>query len=112
MQDYRSWRLFIALSLAVLLSGCGGSGGGDGDSDIELVGLDARPANATCLAGPAPTSDAAIAVEEAFATFPNQSFAYPVGLLQGPDGNWYVLEQGKLYESGVRNKGPKIDFSS
>lgn len=101
MRDFGRWA--AALSTVVLLAGCGGSGGGSGggdsdDSDIALIGLDSRPANGTCLAGPAPTSSAVINVEPAFpvGTFPNQAFAYPVGLLQGPDGNWYVLEQDGL----------------
>ncbi len=89
--------------MSLSLSGCqgtndAGNGNGGGDPEPEMVGLNARPVNTGCLAGPAPTSDAVITVEEAYpaATFPNQSFAFPVGLLQGPDGNWYVLEQGGL----------------
>jgi len=91
--DYRAWRL-AALSFAALLSGCGGSGG-DGDANIELVGLDARPANATCLAGPAPTSIAVIESPLPVA-FPNLTFNNAVGLYQvpGDDSRWFVLEQG------------------
>ena len=71
-------------------------GGGEDagvDADVEVpFGLDARPSNTTCLAGPRPTTDAAIDLERAL---PSHTFARPLGLIQHPtqDDAWYVLEQ-------------------
>jgi uncharacterized repeat protein (TIGR03806 family) len=56
-------------------------------------GLDSRPSNATCVAGDAPSSAAAIAQQRVFASLPN--FTQPVLMLQAPgDGSrWYVVEK-------------------
>ena len=113
------WILLAAAALA-LLAGCaedrrsagggggdsgGGAGAGGGSGGAEAPGcfgapqgeraewgLDARPANPTCVAPPRPRPTAAIALERAF---PALSFQQPVGLLQPPgeSGFWYVVEQ-------------------
>lgn len=62
---------------------------------VSLVlqsGLDTRPANSTCVAGdrPAPGGDTV----QLQRVFPALSFYSMTGALQGPDGRWYVLEQG------------------
>jgi uncharacterized repeat protein (TIGR03806 family) len=74
----------------------GGDAGGDAgeDASVEVpFGLDARPSNTTCLAGPRPTTDADVALERAL---PSHTFSRPLGLVQHPtlDDAWYVLEQG------------------
>ncbi len=96
--------LFILL---IILTGCGGSGGsdrGNGSSspatssasssapDPDISGLDERPVNDTCRAGPAPGREATVELER---VFPSLSFNRPVALLQAPgDGSrWYLVEQ-------------------
>lgn len=62
-------------------------------------GLDARPANATCLAPekPGPASDAQVTLEPAF---PGLTFARPTAVVMGPDAaTWYVLESEGIIES-------------
>lgn len=56
-----------------------------------ISGLDARPANASCLAGEQPT--ASLAVNR---VFPNLAFNAPLAMLQAPGdpSRWYVVEQG------------------
>lgn len=93
--------------LMIMLTGCGGSGGsdrGNGSSsaatssaassapDPDISGLDERPVNDTCRAGPAPGSEATVELER---VFPSLSFNRPVALLQAPgDGSrWYLVEQ-------------------
>jgi len=56
-------------------------------------GLDARPANATCLAGDAPSTTVSFAVQRVFPSLP--SFTQPIAMLQEP-GNaarWYVAQK-------------------
>jgi uncharacterized repeat protein (TIGR03806 family) len=56
------------------------------------AGLDARPANATCVAWPRPAAGSDISLSR----FTNLSFDLPVALLQAPGDNarWFVVEQG------------------
>jgi uncharacterized repeat protein (TIGR03806 family) len=60
-----------------------------------LVGLDARPSNATCIA-PAKDSGSAGATVALQRVFPNLTFDQPVLALQAPgdDSRWFVLEKG------------------
>ena len=56
-------------------------------------GLDSRPSNTSCLAGDAPSSAVALAVQRVFPNLPN--FTQPIAMLQEP-GNaarWYVVEK-------------------
>src|SRR5688500_6924947 len=55
-------------------------------------GLDARPANGTCVAWPRPSVGSDISLSR----FTALSFALPIGLLQAPNDSarWYVVEQG------------------
>ena len=89
-----------ALLLAVLAA-CGGGGGGSdgppgqatpGSSAGPATGLDARPANARCVAPPRPSGGAGLQLVR---VFPNLSFSQPVGMYQAPsDGSrWFVIEQ-------------------
>ncbi|HEV7607571.1 MAG TPA: PQQ-dependent sugar dehydrogenase [Steroidobacteraceae bacterium] len=57
-----------------------------------LGGLDARPANSTCLAGDAPDSTVSLAVQRAFS---NLTFTQPIAMLQEPGSSarWYVVQK-------------------
>ncbi len=107
-----TWRRAAMTALvSLLLQSCGGGGGGGGsggndppsapapapappgpspDPTPSASGLDARPANATCLAWP--RSAASITLER----FTSLGFDAPLALLQAPGvaTHWYVLEQG------------------
>jgi uncharacterized repeat protein (TIGR03806 family) len=83
----------------LLLSGCGGGGGSSSPPPPPppppppAGGLDARPANTTCLAGDAPGTTVSLAVQPAFTSLPN--FTQPIAMLQEP-GNparWYVVQK-------------------
>lgn len=56
-------------------------------------GLDARPANASCVAPARPTAGSGLRIVRAF---PALSFASPVGMHQAPrdTSRWFVVEQG------------------
>ncbi|HWL61898.1 MAG TPA: PQQ-dependent sugar dehydrogenase [Steroidobacteraceae bacterium] len=58
-----------------------------------VSGLDARPSNTSCLAGPAPTQAASLGIERVFAGVGN--FSSPILMLQEPGSaaRWYVVEQ-------------------
>jgi uncharacterized repeat protein (TIGR03806 family) len=79
-------------------------------------GLDARPANATCLAGDAPGTSVSIAVQR---VFPNLTFTQPIAMLQEP-GNaarWYVVQktgQVRVFDNtaNVASSRVFIDVSS
>lgn len=60
------------------------------------VGLDARPANSTCLAPTRPTSNASVSTVDAFPTAPD--FSEMTKILQAPGdaSRWYVLEKAGL----------------
>lgn len=66
------------------------------DAPGDLIGLDARPSNTTCIAPLRPTGDASVSVVDAFPTAP--SFNSMTKALQAPgDANrWFVVEQGGL----------------
>jgi uncharacterized repeat protein (TIGR03806 family) len=57
-------------------------------------GLDARPDNATCIAGARPLPPGALATERVFPLLP--AFTTPVMMLQAPGdaSRWFVVEQG------------------
>jgi uncharacterized repeat protein (TIGR03806 family) len=61
-------------------------------SSPPVGGLDARPANATCLAGDPPSSTVSLAVQRAF---PNLTFSQPIAMLQAPGNSarWYVVQK-------------------
>ena len=68
-------RVTMTAGLIALLQGCGGdsgdAAGGGGNTTPPTVpgassGLDTRPANTTCLAGDAPSSQVSLAVERVF----------------------------------------------
>ncbi len=62
----------------------------------HAFGLDARPANATCIAPSRPTGDAQVGTADAYPTAP--AFNAPTKIIQAPgDGSrWFVLEKGGL----------------
>ena len=83
-------------ALALVLVACGGGGAANPPTapppPAPTSGLDARPSNATCLAGDAPGTSVSIAVQRAF---PNLTFTQPIAMLQAP-GNaarWYVVQK-------------------
>lgn len=95
----------LVLVVSVLLQGCGGGGSGSPQQAAEqeppppttpppstgTTGLDARPANATCVAWPRPSAGSDISLSR----FTNLSFTLPVALLQAPNDSsrWYVVQQ-------------------
>lgn len=74
-------------------TGGGGSGGGGGGSGGAAGGLDARPANLTCVA---PDRGATSADIELTPVFTSLGFDQPLAMYQAPgDGSrWFVLERG------------------
>ncbi len=98
--------------LVAMLSACGSSpgsstddaGGATGDSalpdagdvapdlgEVAPFGLDARPANPTCVASARPANAARVELRAAFSA---HTFRRPVALLQAPgDAAWYVVEK-------------------
>jgi uncharacterized repeat protein (TIGR03806 family) len=60
---------------------------------VANVGLDARPANATCLAGDPPSNAVSIGVQRAFPNLPN--FSQPIAMLQAPgdSSRWFVVQK-------------------
>lgn len=96
------WLSIVGLALA---SGCSVFDDDDDDDGSPppgpgpdpSVGLDARPANATCLApdlSGAPGGDVDVELVDAFPSLPDLS--RPVALVQAPGdtSRWYVVEQG------------------
>jgi uncharacterized repeat protein (TIGR03806 family) len=90
--------------VAAALAGCGGSDA-DVGPDPAVSGLDARPVNATCLAGDAPSESAPLAVER---VFPALTFSVPVLLLQEPASaaRWYVVQKTGIVQ--VFNNLPDV----
>ena len=74
-----------------------------------MVGLDERPANATCVAPPRPTGTAAVSVQR---VFPELSFSQPLLMLQVPGdaSRWFVLE--KTGRARVLDNQPGVATSS
>ena len=113
----RSVVLLPHLILLLLALSCGhgeNSGGSNGDGSS---GLDARPANTTCLAGPpsSPLAGGDVEVEEVFTSL--ASFASPVRMLQQPgdDTSWFVVEQSgivRMFDNapGVSTKQTFVDI--
>jgi uncharacterized repeat protein (TIGR03806 family) len=62
-------------------------------STPPIGGLDARPANTTCLAGDPPSTNISIAVQRVFPNLPN--FTQPIAMLQAPGNSarWYVVQK-------------------
>jgi uncharacterized repeat protein (TIGR03806 family) len=96
-------KVILAFTL-VLLHACGGSDEAPPSTPVPppappttpdpvVSGLDARPANTSCLAGEAPSTSTTLALEQVFAGA--GSFASPVLMLQEPatDARWYVVEK-------------------
>ena len=97
----------LALMVFALLQGCGGGGGGGsppqaGDQNpppppppsTGSSGLDARPANATCIAWPRPSAGSDISLSRVT----NLTFTMPVALLQAPNDSvrWFVVQQNGI----------------
>ncbi|MBA3562637.1 MAG: PQQ-dependent sugar dehydrogenase [Gammaproteobacteria bacterium] len=91
---------WLALTLAALAA-CGGGGGSSPEPAPPepeppppgVSGLDARPANRTCVALDRAGSTLAIAIEPVLTSLP--AFEEPVALRQAPgdDARWFVLER-------------------
>ncbi len=88
-----AWVLVAAASLA----SCGGGGGGGGGVSTDgPFGIEARPANPTCLAPDRSGGSAVVTTIDAFPAAP--AFDQPTKILQAPgDGaRWFVLEKSGL----------------
>ncbi|MEQ8992544.1 MAG: PQQ-dependent sugar dehydrogenase, partial [Pseudomonadales bacterium] len=86
--------------IAVAFAACGGGGGGSSAAapppppappPAPAVGIDARPANATCVAPQRTFASAGYALQDAFPSLPD--LPTPMKLMQSPgDGSvWYAL---------------------
>ena len=80
-------------------------------------GLDARPANATCLAGDPPAPSVPITTQRVFTSLPN--FTQPIAMLQEPGNNarWYIVQktgQVRVFDNtaNVATARTYIDVSS
>jgi len=115
-----------SVSLAVLSLALAACGGGDASPPPgsppppppppPASGLDARPANATCLAGDAPGTSVSITLQR---VFPNLTFTQPIAMLQAPgnDARWYIVQktgQVRVFDntSNVATSSVFIDLSS
>jgi uncharacterized repeat protein (TIGR03806 family) len=79
--------------LAAMIAGCGGGDSAALPGGVPATsGLDARPSNATCLAGDAPNSTT-VALERVFSGLPD--FSVPILMLQEPasSARWYVVQK-------------------
>ncbi|MEP7313359.1 MAG: PQQ-dependent sugar dehydrogenase [Pseudomonadota bacterium] len=102
--------LCLGVLAAVSLAGCGG--GSDtaqtpatpapAPTPPPAAGLDARPANASCLAPARSGGSTGVVASRAF---PSLSFASPVALLQAPGdpARWFVVEQGGVVRRFVNS---------
>ncbi|MEO8223443.1 MAG: PQQ-dependent sugar dehydrogenase, partial [Gammaproteobacteria bacterium] len=97
----------VAGSVVALISlaSCGGGGGGSGDSaGTGPFGIDARPANLTCLAPDRLGGNGTVTTSDAFPAAP--SFDQPTKILQSPGDpfRWFVLEKtGRVRVFDSRN---------
>jgi len=107
---------FAAVAGILNIAGCGGGGSGNGGGVSGPYGLDARPANQTCIAPERPVGDASAATVDAFPTAP--SFDRPTKILQAPGdaSRWFVLEKsGRIRVLSVSNPATVatwLDFSA
>ncbi|MGI9342457.1 MAG: PQQ-dependent sugar dehydrogenase [Gammaproteobacteria bacterium] len=115
--------LGLGLFIGPLLTACGGSSGGGPSASsppttnppTTTVGLDARPANATCIAPSRATGGGTIAHEDAFPTSPG--FALITKILQAPGdaSRWFVLEKSgrvRVFDTATPNDVDTfLDFS-
>jgi uncharacterized repeat protein (TIGR03806 family) len=92
----RLFRDCLILIVAIGLSSCHSSSSPAPSTPAppqgNLLGLDARPANAACIAPPRQPADVTVALQREFA---NLSFSQPLGMLQAPgdSSRWFVLEK-------------------
>ena len=100
-------RLMIALLALAPVCGC--DHGSGTTSHPAPFGIDARPANPTCVARPRPSPTAGVAVMPVFTLL---KFAAPVALRQAPgdDSRWYVVE--KAGDVRVFDNNPAVATSS
>jgi len=77
-----------------------------------VVGIDERPSNTTCLAGPRPNDGTAtLAVEP---VFEDVSFAQPIAAIRAPgeEGRWFVVELKKQIHTFLESDpGGTLDTS-
>src|SRR5512139_62698 len=110
----------IPIALLVVLAACGGGSDseppGPPPPTIPAAGLDARPANASCRAGDAPSTSVTLAVERVFPNLP--AFSVPILMLQEPasGARWYVVQKtGVIYafdnQAAVSTRRVFIDVS-
>ncbi|HVY66575.1 MAG TPA: PQQ-dependent sugar dehydrogenase [Gammaproteobacteria bacterium] len=92
-------RRHLLVCVGALLTACGGGGGGSSSNNppppgSPPAGLDARPANATCVA-PAKTASGAGSTIALQRVFGGVALNQPLAMLQAPgdDSRWFVLEK-------------------
>jgi uncharacterized repeat protein (TIGR03806 family) len=105
------------IAAATGLTSCGGGGGGDsGGSTDGPFGIDARPANLTCLAPDRSGGSVAVTTSDAFPAAP--AFDQPTKILQAPGdaARWFVLEKsGRIRVFSAGNPAAVttwLDFST
>ncbi len=84
-------RTIVVMAICSLaFSGCGDSGKQDSS---PVTGLDDRPSNPRCIAGPRSASGTGLAQLQP--AFPNLAFNQPLAMVQEPNNNtrWYVMER-------------------
>jgi uncharacterized repeat protein (TIGR03806 family) len=87
----------VCFMMVTLLQACGGEADTPPPVTAPPVsGLDSRPSNTSCLAGDAPSSSVALAVERVFAGLP--AFLEPLLMLQEPasTARWYIVQKGGI----------------
>jgi uncharacterized repeat protein (TIGR03806 family) len=100
-----------------LLQSCGGGSDDSQPPGQPTSGLDTRPANASCLAGPAPSTQVSLGVEQVFPNLP--PFTVPILMLPEPasSARWYVAQKtGQVYvfdnQPTVNTRRLFVDVSS
>ncbi|MDH5254561.1 MAG: PQQ-dependent sugar dehydrogenase, partial [Gammaproteobacteria bacterium] len=104
------------VAAATGLASCGGGGGDGGGSTDGPFGIDARPANLTCLAPDRAGGSVTVTTIDAFPAAP--AFDQPTKILQAPGdaARWFVLEKsGRIRAFSAGNPAAVttwLDFST
>jgi uncharacterized repeat protein (TIGR03806 family) len=115
---WRGAAALAAMGAMTLLQSCGGSSDSvQPPGNPPTSGLETRPANASCLAGAAPSTQVSLGMEEVFPNLPD--FSVPILMLQEPasSARWYVAQKtGQIYafdnQPAVSTRRLFVDVSS